>query len=157
MLATMEPLVSFAQVASDYCSWCRSTPGEEEAEARTALLLLSRLQAGVLELEDPGRIEGIEGGACSQEDWEAVMRRSSIPIGHYWTFTDPSDLEVSDPVCGILADDIADIYRDLSEGLWLYDRGHFDDAQFHFMSLYWGHWGRHVSDAIRVLHCWLTR
>ena len=61
----------------------------------------------------------------------------------------PEDHEIGD-----LADDVADIYRDLSAGLALVDAGHALEAQWELRFSFLTHWGRHASGAIRALHCW---
>jgi hypothetical protein len=64
----------------------------------------------------------------------------------------PNELDDPSPVTGDLADDFADIYRDLGRGLVKYRRGDRSEAawewQFHFAA----HWGRHAADALRVIH-----
>ena len=50
---------------------------------------------------------------------------------------------------GGLADDIADIYTDLSEDLSLHRSGHVAEAEWLFLNSFRSHWGRHASSAIR--------
>lgn len=60
----------------------------------------------------------------------------------------------SEAIHGSLADDLADIYRDLKEGLTLTSvkeypsRGIVFEWQYSFET----HWGKHAINAIAVLH-----
>ena len=74
-----------------------------------------------------------------------------IPNFYYMVF-DP--YKENDNCCGMLDDDLCDIYRDLWEGIKEYEAGHYYNAVFTWR---WGvdyHWGNHVVDVLRALH-WL--
>ena len=62
----------------------------------------------------------------------------------------------SDPGMGDLSDDVADIHRDLTEGLSLYDQGYSGEAEWTFHHLFF-HWGRHAASATAALQFWLTQ
>lgn len=68
----------------------------------------------------------------------------------YWEIFEPYHLE--EPVCGSLTDDILDIYKDVKEGILLYERNEHLEAIWHWKFHFEAHWGRHVVDAIRALH-----
>lgn len=55
-----------------------------------------------------------------------------------------------------LADDVADIYRDLKEALLVLDGGAKTEAQWNIRFSFLNHWGRHASSAISALHNWLA-
>lgn len=62
-----------------------------------------------------------------------------------------------DPVVGSLADDLADIWRDLRPGLDAMDAVQSAAADPETILWHWRwtfayHWGRHAAAAIRVLH-----
>jgi len=72
----------------------------------------------------------------------------------YWEIYDPYEDEK--PVCGSLADDFADIYRDLTAGIVLYQRASRESVQEAVWQWKFGfetHWGRHAVDSLRALHC----
>ncbi len=56
------------------------------------------------------------------------------------------------PAIGSLEDDVADVYRDLHEGLRLWDAGAPTRALFLWKILFDVHWGDHVAGAIHALH-----
>jgi hypothetical protein len=60
-------------------------------------------------------------------------------------------------VVGDLADDLVDIYRDVSAGSAFHDAGCVDDAIWQWGFSFQTHWGKHASSAIRALHCYLSQ
>ena len=62
--------------------------------------------------------------------------------------------EDKEAIFGTLADDLADIYRDLKEGLVLREEKLASSADiiFNWRILYYSHWGKHAIDALLVLH-----
>ena len=60
----------------------------------------------------------------------------------------------SEAIHGSLADDIADIYGDLKDGLDYMesDTGAYRDAIFEWRFAYYSHWGKHAIDALRTIH-----
>jgi hypothetical protein len=77
-----------------------------------------------------------------------------LPFQYYWEVFTPTDMDDVDqePVCGDLFDDFLDIYGDVAEGLWLYDRKHIEAAVFSWSQMFSVHWGRHVVSALHALH-----
>jgi len=54
---------------------------------------------------------------------------------------------------GSVSDDLADIYVEISTGLTLLDRGGSPgEAAWVWRFGFWGHWGEHAVDALRVLY-----
>lgn len=70
----------------------------------------------------------------------------------YWQVFDPT--KDSEAIRGSLADDLADVYRDVREGLHLHDPDLAlqQDAIFGWRVLYYSHWGKHAIDALRTIH-----
>ena len=65
---------------------------------------------------------------------------------------DPLDLE-DEAILTHLSYDLSDVYRDLKEGLDLIGSGaHPADGIWHWRESFRMHWGRHATDAIRVIH-----
>lgn len=70
----------------------------------------------------------------------------------YWEVFDPT--KDSEAIRGSLADDIADVYRDIKEGLGCQDldlalQG---DAIWEWRVGFYSHWGKHAIDALRTIH-----
>ena len=116
------------------------------ADLYTAAVPLSLLP---VEIDSDELIED----AVSTEQARAIDRQIGGILGSaclYWEVFDPR--EESDPVVGDLGDDLADIYRDVKNGLVAFSKGSANEAIWHWQ---WGfryHWGDHVVDALRVMH-----
>ena len=146
---------AFAGLARGYCAWAENAPQEGEAEeVVTALDLLLRLTRDALHLPEG---EGSEEEAewTTQDEWLRIYRRfASLPVDVYYKTFDPL-VDPSDQVVSLhIADDLADIHRDLHRGLILYDRGDLDGAAWQWAIHFRGHWGKHAVGAIYALQAW---
>ena len=71
----------------------------------------------------------------------------------YWEVYDPFDDADEDKlVCGMIFDDLNDIYRDLQEGVRAYEAGDYSHAAWVWKFGVDGHWGTHAVDLIKALH-----
>ena len=86
-------------------------------------------------------------------EWKQLYRSLREKLGDtdvYRLVCDPTtDTEV---IQGSLADDLADIYGDLKEGLTLLDQAP-EHSIWHWRFDYSSHWGRHAQNALRTIHC----
>jgi hypothetical protein len=89
------------------------------------------------------------------EQWEQIYSLLKEKLGDwdpYWQVFDPTtDKEA---VCGTVADDIADIYRDLEEGLVLSQMQGVrpEDVIWEWRLGYYSHWGYHTINALLTIH-----
>ena len=91
----------------------------------------------------------------SVKRFEGVLPLEMDIPDFYWQVFDPFDNEEEDKVvCGMIFDDLNDIYRDLREGLDEYEIGEIGDAVFDWKDGARGHWGDHAVSLIKALH-WL--
>ena len=92
-------------------------------------------------------------------EWSSLLQKVGAAIGEsrfYWEIFDPIEYPPAEPVCGDIADDLADIYRDLKAGLGAWNNGSdalipdilFEVREVSFRS----HWGPHLLSAIRPIH-----
>ena len=79
-----------------------------------------------------------------------------LPFDYYGEVCDPSVLPPEGPAIGSLADDLADIDRDVVGGLRAFLAGRPAAAAEAWETWLWGHWGGHATGAIRALHAWLA-
>lgn len=71
----------------------------------------------------------------------------------YWEVYDPFDDADEDKlVCGMIFDDINDIYRDLQEGVRAFEAGDINTAVWIWKFGVNGHWGTHTVDLLKALH-----
>lgn len=74
--------------------------------------------------------------------------------GFYWQVYDPFDDEEDKLVCGMIFDDINDIYRDLQEGVRAFETGDIHTAVWIWKFGVDHHWGNHTVNLLKALH-WL--
>ena len=130
--------------------------GAASAFEKECLLVLLRLYEQILRLPsaDPPDPELPE--RIPHEQWQAVRERTAQRTGHdvYWEVFEPFAEHKPDPIYGSISDDLADIWRDVKEGLSTFDSGKpncIKDAVWHWRFSFGSHWGHHVADAIRAL------
>jgi len=153
-----EAIRTFARITKDYCSWCEgdraSDPGQQLSEATRHV---ARLYAAALDLPEVELVDHPEPPSMEYEAWRAIFDSfGALPFSYYLVVLDPSidGLEgVDKPGAGDLADDLADIYRDLIEGLWLLHNGCEQAAVWHWRFSFRSHWGQHATSALRAMHC----
>jgi hypothetical protein len=105
-----------------------------------------KLEPGLQTNEEPST------GMSGDEQRELLERLSQQfdDLDHYSTVFDPLNLEEG-PVIGSLADDVADIYSDLKDGLAAFRDGDVSGAVFDWWVGFNTHWGRHAVQALPAL------
>jgi len=156
--AVDDPIKSFEEVARRYCQLLESQPPIEALVfAHECLILLLHLYESAMRLPDTDAPEE-EVRGISHESWRAMFESIAARLpgrDFYWIVFEPLKLEPPNPVVGSLADDVADIWRDLKPGLLLIDTGEpncRNTAVWEWRFAFKNHWGRHAVDAITVLH-----
>ena len=145
----------FAALARRYCVWAEGPPGDPDEDLTTARGLLALLQAAVLPLPDNCPTTGSADDLISTEAWkERYARFELLPIKGYWKVFDA--LVMEQPVFNTLADDLSDIWRDLKQGLLLYDSGNVEEAIWQWRFNYEIHWGRHLLGAEYAIHSFFS-
>ncbi|HUU46051.1 MAG TPA: DUF5063 domain-containing protein [Acidobacteriota bacterium] len=153
-----EQIARFAEAARRYCEWVESEPGQPIEEIRIARRLLTQLHLHAIELPDiDWDKDWPEDRRISNEALIAVCRRfGGLPIQFYWQIfaplEDAEDGGLPEPVGGELADDFSDIYRDVKEGLDLFDSGYIVGATWEWRFSFLAHWGKDLVSAQTALH-----
>jgi hypothetical protein len=130
--------------------WDRTTFTWAVAEALAGLMAaasrLAPVQAPAVELPD----------GPSSEAWVERFHGVQNALGDwadYWTTQGPFGEEADTAVLLPLADDLADIWRDLKPGLLGLAAGApLDAALWDWRFTFYTHWGAHAVEALRVLH-----
>ena len=89
----------------------------------------------------------------SHDAWRGIFEAIDRLTGDadpYRTVFDPQ--EDSEVVEAALADDLADIYRDVLPAVRWNDPVHLNDLLFELWMSFQGHWARHALEAMRVIH-----
>jgi hypothetical protein len=145
----------FARVAAQFCQWAEGESLPPEREAHVAHQLLCDLYQLALRL--PPEFGEEAPSDVSDESWKRVYRRfGALPFNYYSHCFDPRELPNGVATTADLADDLADIWRDLKRGLSLFGAGHVQAAAREWRRSFWQHWGRHAAGGIYALHCWLA-
>ena len=152
----------FVVVVRDYCEVIEKQSDLSQRQFIQRIReLLPQLYLHALYLPDTNSDLSAER-AITHEQWSKIFGWLISKLGNcdtYWEVFDPAKDPPDKLVCGSLADDLADIYRDLKDGLLEWDKGHNDirDAvvwewKFSFET----HWGDHLVDGLRGLN-WMLK
>jgi hypothetical protein len=155
----------FKEIAEGYCTLLEIVPYDKNIWIQQVLAALSRLYALAHDLPDielPDDAPDISDDLnVTIAEWKQVSDRVRSILGTqvgYWAYFDPTEPPEStdEPVFGNLADDLADIYKDIKPGLRAWATG--DDRYLTSIILAWkfppfgSHWGMHAVSALRALH-----
>lgn len=154
-----EPSVEgFRTAAEEFCELSASEMPVTHDDLWSIRELLVRLIFHIPAVEAHPHGADFDGhGIEDPEVQRAAGRFSKLPFSFYRVVFDPHDFEATDePVVGMLADDLSDIYRDLSEGLDSAREGHLDDACFDWAHNYVHHWARHAVNALAAIEIFRT-
>jgi Domain of unknown function (DUF5063) len=151
-----KPIEQFADIVRRFCQWAESEPQDPTSEARTARRLLAELYLQAIDL--PKAPSDADAPEIAQEQYQSVFKRfGALPFNYYSECFNPLAIPAEQPVTADLADDLADIWRDLKRGLALYESGSVEAAAwewgFHFNT----HWGHHTCGALYALQTWFSQ
>jgi hypothetical protein len=154
----------FLLTAREYCSFIELTDktGNEFLKQLQNLLLKLYQQARAIPWTTVTHREDAEVEFLNTK-YEHIFKQMADKIGDdrfYWTVFDPTDDKDTEAVCGDLADDIGDIYRDIKRSLLTFDRETLaskERAIWDLKFLFEKHWGQHSIDALRTIHFLLEK
>ena len=154
----------FATVARQYCSVVESAATLDRTELLLRIYrILPKLIDEAISLpqvdtsDDDQTVEEMPRVSVRQsgDEWSHLYNLLKEKLGDwdlYWQVFDPiTDREA---ICGTLADDIADIYRDLRRGLVLHELPSCPSADviWDWRLHYYFHWGQHAIEALFTIH-----
>jgi hypothetical protein len=156
----MESVDKFAAEVVLFERWLLHGQDRDADAAREGLVRVVRLYAAALDLPwlwSTGH-EGPEPSErLPQSEWKrAYDGTRRLPVDLYIDVYNPTSEPSEEPVTGSVSDDLADIYRDVADGLRIYERGDHTEAAWQWSFGLHSHWGAHATSAIRVLHWWLS-
>jgi len=160
---------SFGGIARSFCAVVDSESSLDKGELLTRIYaILPKLIDGAIGLPDvelsdlDDQVERYGRAAYpvnirrkEQEEWGRLYNSLKAKLGDwdlYHQVFDPT--EDSEAIFGTLADDIADIYRDLKEGLDLSEspQPRPEDLIWGWRFSFYSHWGKHAMDALLTIH-----
>lgn len=157
MTHSQQPADSFRELATSYCALVEGVEAFDGNEIldRLAVLLPSLLSvAPLLPRLEP--TSALPGPRVSHEAW--LERFTAIDLrlvsgGDYWTTMDVHGYSEPEVVNLSLADALAEIWRDLKEGLdLLASGGDVRDAVWTWRYGYQSSWGAYAVEALRSVH-----
>jgi len=153
----------FASNAELFVRWFDRIVSDETSALNMRSLheILGVLQAAA------ARLTGVAPGDDSEDTFEfdgpsaAGILRRKLPVDAYSAVFDPFEYDPREvdppkPVMAMISDDLSDIYRNLMEGLVLFQRGEAQSALWHWHFTYYAHWGRHLSHAQSAIWQYLS-
>jgi hypothetical protein len=144
----------FAIAATAYCAWAEGEPLDSHSDARAARMLCAELFRRAIDL--PLIFADVAGCKEHNEDRRSVYHRlASLPVNMYSTCSDVLLVSPDLPTVGNLADDLADTWLDVRNGLEVCESGYPSAATWHWRFYFDTHWGRHLTSALHVLQTWL--
>jgi hypothetical protein len=153
--ATVE---EFRMAAEEFCGLAEAGRPLGAGDLWVIRGLLLRLLLNIPAVEaHPQGVETAGRRPGESEFGRAVRRFAELPFSFYRVVFDPHDLEADDePVMGMLADDLADIFRDLVVGLDQARNGNLEAACFDWCLSYRTHWARHAVHALTAMELYRT-
>lgn len=156
MAAIPTSIHEFSVAAREYCKFIEEdeTTKSQDYVLRCLQLLLTLHLRG---LKLPGLGTGKSENGIGLEQWQVIRARiaSRLDRDAYSMIFEPFD-ESPAPLLGSLSDDLADIWKDLKEGLLQFDLGTTSGIENAVWMWRFGleyHWGtRHSAHAIGALH-----
>ena len=118
-----------------------------------AVLEVYAAAAALPPVVEPATTRGTKS-AMSQEAWHALHQDIAAVLGrwdYYWDVFDPYDASDREPICNSLADDLADMFRDLQDGIDAKGARRPSDVLWQWRFDFESHWAAHATGALRAL------
>lgn len=144
----------FATAAARFCSVIERAGSVSRARWFAAVeAALSDVYARAVQLPSDGSAVSGLGGGMSTDEWSSLFASLKLKTGDedgYWQVFDPAEqISVAQ---SSLADDLAEIYRALREGLGELRSGASpDEVMFDWRSSFELHWATHAIGALSAL------
>lgn len=159
VLRALDPVEAFRETAESYCQVIDHVQenGAEDLIDRM-LSLLPRLLHGAAELPAVEPLTDVEAPDTGHDAWSERFAAINDVLGAgtyaYWTtMAVQASPEPPGVVYWWVADDLADIWRDLRGGLQLLAVGaSMADVVWEWRFTFESHWGAHAIEALRALH-----
>jgi hypothetical protein len=156
-ISRQQSIERFAHVATIFAKWALQREDTGEIAARNSLRHIAELYLAALDLPEPAAGAELADDQVGKEEWKTVYATCArLTIDYYGEVFDPLIVPPQEAVVGSVADDIADIYRDVVTGLRHYLAGDTEDAIWQWTFSFTMHWGAHATGAIRALHASLS-
>ena len=154
-----EAALRFRDLADCYCALVDgSTADRSELLVRIYRLLPELISSAIrlpqVELSEESAARGVPE-AMNHEAWERLYHRLQEELGDWDVYRQVfNPVRDTEAIPGSLADDIADVYRDLNKGVALLKRAQSEpeEAIWEWRIGFDSHWGKHAIDMLRAIH-----
>ncbi len=144
----------FTQLAHEYCDWVETEGNKGQENLFFVHVLLSKLYSWGIQLPECEPTDLLESKERPEHEHQRVIGYfKDFPIQYYSMIFNAEVIPSEEPVTGDVIDDLADIYKDLKDGLWYLERGSEVDAVFQWHFSLGVHWARHILGAMYALYC----
>lgn len=156
-----EVFTRFVAIAERFCATVDSAPHlNKEDLVLKIYALLPELIGGAIGLPVVESSDSTHQTNCKQAEmtyrqWNDLYSLLKEKLGNWDIYSHVFDpARDQEAIKGSLADDIADIYRDLKEGLVCrqFDCKPPDDILWEWRFAFYSHWGDHAISALRTIH-----
>jgi hypothetical protein len=142
----------FADLAQEYCLWVEGEENKSEEYLIYIQVLLSKLYCWGIQLLECDPTELLDSNEKPDHDHQLVLSHfKGFPIQYYSMIFNANIVPSEEPVTCDVIDDLADIYKDLKDGLWYLSKVSELDALFQWRFSFGVHWARHVMGAMYAL------
>lgn len=150
----------FGVLADRFCSIVDSAPSLDRntfvSQVHRVLPKLIDEAIGLQDVEPTDNHEGTNWAARQKmEEWNRLYSSLKEKLGEWDLYRQVFDpTQDAEAIHGSLADDLADIYRDLKEGVVLKEtyRTWPQDLIWEWRLAFYSHWGKHAMDALLAIH-----
>lgn len=143
---------SFHEIASEYCNWIERTSTVADLSAWLPRILAELVHAAFCLSTDD--LPDDFGEDCQSRSYNEVRAAlPSLPFQYYREVFDALDLDFDEAVVGDLYDDLADIYSEMANGLYIHTHTSPRDAELYWVWSFRNHWGEHATSALRAFYC----
>jgi hypothetical protein len=151
----------FRDLTADYCNLIERFEELDWRQTTKQLrVLIPSLMSAAIKMSDASPTDNDAPSTVTHEQWSdrlSAVEATLSEHGSYWTTPDVVDSSEPEVVNLPIADDLADIWRDLRDGLnRLEAGGQLSDIAWEWRFLFDVHWGAHAAEAIRALHALAT-
>ena len=161
-----QPLEEFAAAARAYCAFIDALTEDRPRDLYSSLeLLLAQLHVAVLQIDADPDAPDAESRDMTHKQWKVLAQRLEDLTADETNRLYDMHIESwkttkhDDNYCAVRAsmlwDDLADIYRDLSNGLRHWEINTHNarrEASWEWRTNYEIHWGTHLARAMQTIH-----
>ena len=152
----------FRDLATDYCNLIERIGELDWLHTSHRLrVLIPGLMSAAIAMPDASPTDNEAHSTVTHEQWSdrfSAIGATLAERGNYWTTLEVVSCSEPEVVNLPIADDLADIWRDLRDGLnRLEAGGELSDIVWEWRFLFDVHWGAHAAEAIRALHAAAAR